>query len=54
MKKKRQEPCKGCIWQKRINEEVIFCLFPNCVKGKIQTGQQGGQNGRAGEKGVGG
>lgn len=50
MKRKRTEnPCKGCIWAERISEEMIYCLFPKCVTGKLPTGQtkeeQGKQDG---------
>jgi hypothetical protein len=24
--------CRGCIWGKKISNELILCMFPNCVK----------------------
>lgn len=35
MKKRQNDPCKGCVWAKRISEGLIFCPFPRCVRGKL-------------------
>lgn len=55
--KKSKNPCKGCIWAKRISDGLIYCPFPKCVKGELPTGQKrkGREklNGQTGETGVG-
>lgn len=38
MKKRKTDPCKGCVWAARINEGLVFCPFPRCVRGKLPTG----------------
>ena len=37
MKKRTENPCKGCIWRKRISEGLIYCPFPACVKNQGTT-----------------
>ena len=24
--------CRGCIWSDKINDTLIFCMFPSCVR----------------------
>lgn len=50
MKKRATNPCKGCIWAERIGEELIFCPFPACVKGKLPTGQKRKEQGKPDEQ----
>lgn len=27
--------CKNCLWANKVNKEVVFCMFPSCIrKGK--------------------
>ena len=35
--KKSKDLCKGCIWAERISHGLVFCLFPQCVQGKLPT-----------------
>ena len=45
--------CKGCVWVERIGEGIVFCLFPQCVRGKLRTGgsKKDGDNERQKKKG---
>ena len=54
MTKKQRNPCKGCIWAERISEGLIFCPFPQCVKGNAENKMKLGERDRQSrEKGVG-
>ena len=45
-KKKKTNPCDGCLWGKRIDERKMFCPMPKCVKGIYQPWKRrGGQDG---------
>ncbi len=56
MKKRTNNPCKGCVWGQRISEQMIFCPFPKCVRGKLETrrSREGAEkhNGKEKETGV--
>ncbi len=41
--KKKANPCKGCIWQVRIDERKIYCPFWRCVKDRIPSEKEGGR-----------
>lgn len=44
--KKKANPCKGCIWQVRIDERKIYCPFWKCVKDRIPSEKEGARHGQ--------
>lgn len=50
MKERTGNFCKGCIWTTRIDEKLVFCPFPKCISGKLNSDQMGtaarGQDGK--------
>ena len=30
----KKNKCKDCVWAAKINKELVFCLFPKCVRKK--------------------
>lgn len=49
--KKNKDPCEGCVWGKRIMEDIIFCPFPKCVREK-EAARREARDGRREETGV--
>ncbi len=29
--------CKGCLWAKWQGKQIVSCLFPRCVRSKMDT-----------------
>ena len=47
--KKKENPCKGCIWAERISDGLIFCPFPKFAAGRLPTGREKTANGKNGK-----
>lgn len=35
----KKEKCMECVWADKINDDLIFCIFPKCIKGESKDAE---------------